>query len=133
MQSQSIKMAQIQSEIDILRRVKHPNIIQYVTCSDATYQGKPFIVFEYVENGSLKDIIRRFGVLSEDLTKRYLIQILKGLDYIHQLQILHRDIKAANILITKEGICKLADFGVAAEINADNKTVSAVGTLAWSS
>lgn len=56
---------------------------------------------------------------------------MNGLKYIHANNINHRDIKAANILITKEGICKLADFGVAAEINEDT-TISAVGTLAWS-
>lgn len=57
---------------------------------------------------------------------------MKGLDYLHQIGIYHRDIKAANVLITKEGICKLADFGIAAEVNTEKQTVSASGTLAWS-
>ena len=75
MNSHSIKMAQIQLEIDILRKVEHPNIIKYADCSDSSFKGKPYIIFEFIENGSLKDIIQRFGVFSEDLARRYIYQV----------------------------------------------------------
>ena len=76
MNAQSIKMSQIQLEIDILRKVDHPNIIKYLDCSPAEYKGKPYIIFEFIENGSLKDIIKKFGLFSEDLAKRYMLQVI---------------------------------------------------------
>ena len=58
------------------------------------------------------------------------MQILKGLQYIHEKNIAHRDIKGANILITKDGICKLADFGFAARLQDSSAAV--VGSHFWS-
>lgn len=88
---------------------------------------------EFVENGSLKDIIKKFGCLPESLTARYSHQVLQGLDYLHSLDILHRDIKGANILITKDGICKLADFGGATKIQGEQEDESSFGgTTYWS-
>jgi serine/threonine protein kinase len=73
--SHSVKLAQIQQEIDILRKLTHPNIIKYLDCSPPSHQGNPYIIFEYVENGSLKDVIGRFGTFPEELTKRYVYQV----------------------------------------------------------
>lgn len=84
-----------------------------------------------MENGSLKDIIKQFGCFPERLAARYSHQVLLGLDYLHSLDILHRDIKGANILITKDGICKLADFGVATKAQGD-EDASIGGTTYWS-
>lgn len=88
-----------------------------------------------MENGSLKDIITKFGCFSESLAAKYCYQVLQGLNYLHSLQIIHRDIKGANILITKDGICKLGDFGVATALtegkfSSDEDTVA--GTTYWS-
>ena len=60
----------------------------------------------------------------------YIIQLLNGIKYLHDQNIVHRDIKGANVLITKEGTCKLADFGLAAHL-IDNST-KAAGTPYWS-
>lgn len=54
------------------------------------------------------------------------------MSYLHEKKLIHRDVKAANILITKDGTCKLADFGLAAEILRDSSSISAVGTPYWS-
>jgi serine/threonine protein kinase len=57
---------------------------------------------------------------------------LKGLQYLHLQGVIHRDIKGANILSTKEGLIKLADFGVATKLNESRKSDSVVGTPYWS-
>jgi len=62
----------------------------------------------------------------------YIAQVLEGLVYLHEQGVIHRDIKGANILTTKEGLVKLADFGVATKLNeADFNTHSVVGTPYW--
>ena len=61
----------------------------------------------------------------------YVHQILEGLDYLHKLNIVHRDIKGLNLLLTKEGKLKIADFGVAVNISENQKTLSAGGSPYW--
>jgi len=56
-----------------------------------------------MENGSLSNVIKKYGFFSETLTAFYVTQVLKGLKYLHEQGVLHRDIKGANILTTKEG------------------------------
>ncbi len=56
-----------------------------------------------MENGSLANVIDKFGSLTESLSAMYVTQILKGLKYLHEQGVLHRDIKGANILTTKDG------------------------------
>ncbi len=100
-------------EIDLLRKLNHKNIVKYY----GSYRSKLhlYIILEYVENGSLSQIIKpnKFGAFPESLAAVYMKQILDGLAYLHEQGVIHRDIKGANILTTKEGVVKLADFGVA--------------------
>jgi len=87
-----------------------------------------------VENGSLSNIIKptRFGAFPESLVAVYIAQVLEGLAYLHEQGVIHRDIKGANILTTKEGLVKLADFGVATRLDAEVfKEQSVVGTPYW--
>jgi len=88
------------------------------------------IVLEFMEGGSLAGIVKK-GPLREHLVKVYIRQVLLGLDYLHQMGVVHRDIKGANILLTKEGIVKLADFGVAIRLNEDHRSFSLAGTPYW--
>ena len=90
------------------------------------------IVLEYVEGGSLQSLIKQKNItISEDLVNKYVKQILDGLDYIHSQGIIHRDIKAANLLYTKDAVVKLADFGFAYILNDHEKTNSLVGSPFW--
>lgn len=85
-----------------------------------------------MENGSLQHVIKKFGAFTESLTAIYITQVLRGLKYLHEQGVLHRDIKGANILTTKDGQVKLADFGVAmklTEAHVDEHDV--VGTPYW--
>lgn len=91
------------------------------------------MVLEYVENGSLFTLLEKFGTFPEELAAIQVIQVLKGLDHLHKNGIIHRDIKAANILIDKNGIAKLADFGVSAKLKSESeKRYTVVGTPYWS-
>ena len=86
--------------------------------------------YRYCENGSLSYILKKFGKFPENLVAVYIFQVLQGLVYLHHQGTIHRDIKGANILTTKDGLAKLADFGVATRINKlSDKAV--VGTPNW--
>lgn len=98
-------------EIDLLKNLNHPNIVKYH--GFVKTQDTLNIILEYCENGSLHSICRKFGKFPENLVAVYMYQVLKGLAYLHEQGVIHRDIKGANILTTKDGNSKLADFGVA--------------------
>ena len=71
----------------------------------------------YAQNGSLKQSLEAFGRLSEKLVASCVIQVLKGLDYLHHNGIVHGNLKATNILITQSGDVKLSDFGISHNLN----------------
>lgn len=122
----------IMQEIDLLKNLNHKNIVKYL--GSVKTKTHLHIILEYVENGSLANIIKpnKFGPFPESLVAVYISQVLEGLVYLHEQGVIHRDIKGANILTTKEGLVKLADFGVATKLNeADLNTHSVVGTPYW--
>lgn len=87
-------------------------------------------ICRYCENGSLHSICKNFGKFPENLVALYMSQVLYGLIYLHEQGVIHRDIKGANILTTKEGLVKLADFGVATKATGLDQS-SVVGTPYW--
>ena len=93
-----------------------------------------YIFLEYVPGGSISSVIHKFGKFSEGLVRSYTRQILVGLAYLHEHQIMHRDIKGANILISNNGIVKLADFGASKRITEMQTAIdckSLKGTPYW--
>ncbi|KAL5035115.1 Protein kinase of the Mitotic Exit Network [Batrachochytrium dendrobatidis] len=86
---------------------------------------------ELCESGSLQETIRKFGKIPEKLVALYMSQVLAGLGYLHGQGVIHRDIKSANILSTKDGSVKLADFGIAIrqQLNVVDETVA--GSAYW--
>lgn len=85
----------------------------------------------YCENGSLSNMCKKFGKFPEHLASVYITQVLEGLAFLHEQGTIHRDIKGANILTTKDGFAKLADFGVATKITKLEENPSVVGTPNW--
>ncbi|KAM0746355.1 kinase-like protein [Meredithblackwellia eburnea MCA 4105] len=122
------QLPDIMSEIDLLKNLHHPNIVQYrgfVKTSEFLY-----IILEYCENGSLSSVTKKYGRFPESLVALYILQVLQGLLYLHDQGVIHRDIKGENILATKEGSIKLADFGVATRTGGPTD-LSVVGSPYW--
>ncbi|KAL7933205.1 hypothetical protein V8C35DRAFT_305189 [Trichoderma chlorosporum] len=120
----------IESEIDLLKNLFHDNIVKYIGFVKSTDCLN--IILEYCENGSLHSICREYGKFPENLVGVYTTQVLQGLQYLHDQGVIHRDIKGANILTTKDGIVKLADFGVSTSTLAGGQDeAQVVGTPYW--
>lgn len=118
----------IMLEVDLLKNLDHPNIVKYHGFKKTPETLN--IILEYCENGSLHSISKNFGRFPENLVALYMSQVLHGLLYLHDQGVIHRDIKGANILTTKLGLVKLADFGVASRTAGLNES-SVVGTPYW--
>src|SRR6185436_13126870 len=109
-------------EAKVLARLSHPSIVQVFDFgrSGALY----YLVMEYVEGGSLRDLLRR-GPLDGAHRARLLSQICGALDHAHQHDVIHRDIKPENILVDRQGRVKITDFGLAKLVRPDPKQGSA--------
>ncbi|KAL8280802.1 hypothetical protein RQP46_006806 [Phenoliferia psychrophenolica] len=110
-------------EIRILKSLDHPNVVPvvdmaYLAGDHKTFQlGKTFMVFPYMEH-DLAGLLESKSVhLTEPIIKQYSKQLLMGTHYLHKNKILHRDMKAANLLINNKGILMIADFGLARSIH----------------
>ncbi|KHN25694.1 Mitogen-activated protein kinase kinase kinase 2 [Glycine soja] len=92
---------------------------------------KLYIYLEYVSGGSIYKLLQQYGQLSEIVIRNYTRQILLGLAYLHAKNTVHRDIKAANILVDPNGRVKLADFGMAKHISGQSCPLSFKGSPYW--
>ncbi|KAJ2143324.1 Protein kinase of the Mitotic Exit Network [Coemansia sp. RSA 564] len=124
--SSSAEIEAARKEIDVLRDLHHQNIVKYIGYEQTEHELD--IILEYCEGGSLQNILSKFSKFPENLVGVYVSQILDGLSYLHRNAILHRDIKPGNILLLKDGVVKLADFGVARIQNGLN---TVVGSPYW--
>ncbi|XP_029557424.1 mitogen-activated protein kinase kinase kinase kinase 2 [Salmo trutta] len=123
-------ISSIQQEITMIKECTHKNIVAYF--GSYFRNNKLWICMEYCGGGSLQDIYHATGPLNERQIAYVCRETLQGLRHLHETGKMHRDIKGANVLLTSQGDVKLADFGVAAEINASvAKRKSFIGTPYW--
>ncbi|KAK9459023.1 kinase-like domain-containing protein [Lipomyces oligophaga] len=109
-------MDALQREIALLRDLQHENIVQYLgSNSDGQYLN---IFLEYVPGGSVASLLNNYGPLEEPLIRIFVRQILCGLNYLHDKDIIHRDIKGANVLVDNKGKIKISDFGISKKVEA---------------
>lgn len=102
------------AESKVLSKLNNKNTVKFFGVHKDNQTFKIFL--ELVIGGSLSKIISTYGRLPEKLVKKYTLEILYGLEYLHMHNVIHRDIKGANILVDRDGTCKLSDFGSAKEI-----------------
>ncbi|XP_008216122.1 testis-specific serine/threonine-protein kinase 3 [Nasonia vitripennis] len=109
-------------ELEILTKIENPHIIQ--VHSILKRGPRVFIFMRYAENGDLLEFIRQTGPVPENQAKLWFRQITSGLQYLHKMNIAHRDLKCENILLSRKFHVKLADFGFARYcVNQDGRRV----------
>ncbi|MBV9027697.1 MAG: Stk1 family PASTA domain-containing Ser/Thr kinase [Candidatus Eremiobacteraeota bacterium] len=114
-------------EAESAAKLSHPNI---VNTYDVGRQGDTyFIVMELVDGASLGEIIAADGRLPEPVAIDYAAQIASGLAYAHRQGLLHRDIKPANILVTRDDVVKLSDFGIARAVSQQTMALTKPGLV----
>ncbi|KAK7196588.1 protein kinase [Novymonas esmeraldas] len=123
------EMEGLQRELDVLCAARHKNIIRFLGSSLNATTRDLRVFTEYVECGTIRSLVDRFGALTMLAIQQYMRQILSGLQYLHGLSIAHRDIKGENILVTKHGRVKLSDFGSSTGAPCEAATVAAVAAV----
>ena len=104
----------LEVEIELLKTLEHPNIVQYLgSFSDGEHLN---IFLEYVPGGSVAALLRSYGAFEEQLVQNFVRQVLHGLNFLHSRGIVHRDIKGANILVDNKGGVKISDFGISKKV-----------------
>ena len=127
---------QIVSEVNILRELKHPNIVRYYDRIIDKKHSRIYIIMEYCEGGDLNQLIKRCKktgeFIAEDIIWKIFTQVLLAIHVIHnhkEGKILHRDIKPSNVFLDKDNNVKLGDFGLSRELSNESKfAYSHVGT-----
>ena len=114
-------------------RLVHPNVVQVFDFGLDDESHRNFIVMEYVDGQSCAEILRERGTLPADEAVEILAQSCRGLAYAHRHEVVHRDVKPGNLLRSRDGMVKLADFGIAkaAEQSDITKVGSVLGTAAY--
>ncbi|CAK9162957.1 unnamed protein product [Ilex paraguariensis] len=108
-------------EITILRRLNHPNIMKLEGIITSRVSCSIYLVFEYMEH-DLTGLLSCPDIkFSDAQIKCYMKQLLRGIEHCHSRGVMHRDVKASNILVNNEGILKIADFGLANFLSVRNK------------
>ncbi|KAI1339878.1 hypothetical protein F5Y15DRAFT_407151 [Xylariaceae sp. FL0016] len=122
----------LDQEIDTMQNLDHVNIVQYLGCERKETSISIFL--EYISGGSIGSCLRKHGKFEEPVVSSLTRQALSGLAYLHREGILHRDLKADNILLDLDGTCKISDFGISKktdDIYGNDKTNSMQGSVFW--
>ncbi|KAK0953000.1 Protein kinase [Friedmanniomyces endolithicus] len=122
----------IVNEIIVMKESRHDNIVNFL---DAFLQEGTFelwVVMEFMEGGALTDVIDKNPSIAEDQIATICLETCKGLIHLHSQNIIHRDIKSDNVLLSSRGAVKITDFGFCAKLTEQrNKCATMVGTPYW--
>jgi serine/threonine-protein kinase len=126
-----ILVQRFRDELRVLATFNHPNITTLYTTF--TWQSRPVMVMELVEGETLEKMVRRRGPIPAQIAVPLITQALAGVGQAHHKQIIHRDLKPANLMLNRDGVVKVMDFGIAKMQNAPGLTRSntALGTCLY--
>ncbi|KAH0571605.1 Kinase, STE STE20 [Spironucleus salmonicida] len=123
-------------EVEFMKKISaslHPNLVNFLDAYHDIENNDLWIVMEYCSAGALTDLMRESARVLDEKEAAYVIkQSLQALKFLHDQKILHRDVKANNLLVSDDGIIKLADFGVSHQLTQTcEKRKSVIGTPYW--
>ena len=128
--SDSDQLERFRREARSVAQLNHPHIVTVIDAGEEPSEdgsepaaGAPYIVLEYVQGETLKELIRRDGPLPITQAIAYAIEIARALGAAHERMIVHRDVKPQNVLIGEEGGAKITDFGIARTLTEEGLTV----------
>ncbi|XP_042413886.1 serine/threonine-protein kinase STY46-like isoform X5 [Zingiber officinale] len=123
-------LQEFQQEVFILKNVQHENVVRFVGA--CTKPPQLCIVTEYMQGGNLYDYLhKQHNILELSMLLKISIDVCKGMEYLHNNNIVHRDLKTANLLIDSNFVVKVADFGVARIQNQGGVMTAETGTYRW--
>ncbi|CAG9568218.1 putative protein kinase [Leishmania major strain Friedlin] len=129
------EMDKLRNEIALMRRLRHPNCVQYYGSLEDKVKNTLNIFMEYVSGGTLTSFVTKFKSIPLETLRQWVYQMVCGVKYLHECGIVHRDIKGDNVLVSVDGIVKLADFGCSKAIDdvcsATHGCSTMVGTPYW--
>ena len=114
------KIPSLEREIRIMRMMEHPNILKLHKVLHSPFKNTVYLILDYASLGSLQRIIDNKIEMSEITISSIFKQIINGLEYLHKQGIVHQDIKPSNLLLSHEGIAKIADFGIGHSFQSAN-------------
>ncbi|KAJ6939083.1 hypothetical protein NC651_005506 [Populus alba x Populus x berolinensis] len=117
-------------EVAILREVQHKNVVRFIgACTKSPHLC---IVTEFMPGGNLYDYLHKnHSILELPQLLKFVIDVCKGMEYLHQKNIIHRDLKTGNLLMDTQNVVKVADFGVARFQNQGGVMTAETGTYRW--
>ena len=129
------EISSLKREILTLKALSHPHIVRYIHADVTPDQKTVQIFMEYVSGGSLRSQLDKFGKLEEGVARKYVEQLVAGLEYIHRNGVVHRDVKSDNVLVDGKGGVKLTDFGAAKKVGQPGgeftESKSLIGSPYW--
>src|SRR5277367_6420676 len=127
----SDQLERFRREARSVAQLNHPHVVTVIDAGEEEGDAggeeaisSPYIVLEYVDGETLKDVIRREGPLEIPQAIAYAIEIARALGAAHEHQIVHRDVKPHNVLISEEGGAKITDFGIARTLTEEGLTMA---------
>jgi len=117
---QRAEFEELLQEPRLLAALDHENIVGILTAE--RIEDVFFIVMEYIKGESLEAVLDREGALDGPRALNYALQILKGVEHAHEAQILHRDLRPANVLVSDSGVLKVTDFGISRFLEKSHAT-----------